>query len=176
MNHNILTSTLILTILSSIGLVFFIRASVKARIQQLQLVAPSPETDLLNQIQTHLQSRAYHIAQVTPGENTITFEGFVQPSWFLAGLLTLLAAGGSLGMGLTLSLLFPDYGTIFFWLVLVSPLAGIFYWQKAGRSEQISLKLKTSEVPEKPSIVTITAHRDELAEIKKVFNERLIPE
>jgi hypothetical protein len=175
-NNNVLTSTLILIILSSIGLVFFIRASVKARIQQLQLIAPAPETDLLSQLQTHLQSRAYRIAQVTPAENQITFEGFVQPSWLLAGLLTLLAVGGSLCMGLTLSLIFPSYGSNFFWLVVISPLAGIFYWQKAGRSEQISLKLKTSEIPEKPSIVTITAHRDELAEIKKVFNERLLPE
>ena len=174
--NNVLTSTLILTVLSSIGLVFFIRASVKARIQQLQLIAPAPETDLLNQLQTHLQSRAYKITQVTPTESQITFEGFVQPSWLLAGLLTLLALGGSLGMGLTLSLLFPIYGSVFFWLVLISPLAGIFYWQKAGRSEQVSLKLKMSEAPEKPSIVTITAHRDELTEIKKVFNERLIPE
>lgn len=176
MNNSILTSTLVLIILSSIGLVFFIRASVKARIQQLQLIAPSPETDLLSQLQTYLQSRAYRIAQVTPTENQITFEGFVQPSWLLAGLLTLLAVGGSLCLGLTLSLLFPSYGSIFFWLVIISPLAGIFYWQKAGRSEQISLKLDLSEVPEKPSVVTITAHRDELTEIKKVFNEKLIAE
>ncbi len=173
MNNSVLTSTLILTVLSSIGLVFFIRASVKARIQQLQLVAPSPETDLLDQLQTHLQSRAYKITQVTPTENQITFEGFVQPSWVLAILLTLLAAGGSLGMGLTLSLLFPSYGSIFFWLVLIAPLAGIFYWQKAGRSEQVSLKLDLSEVPEKPSIVTLTGHRDELTEIKKVFNKEI---
>jgi hypothetical protein len=168
-NNSILTSTLILTVLSSIGLVFFIRASVKARIQQLQLIAPAPETDLLNQLQTHLQNRAYRISQVTPQENQITFEGFVQPSWVLAGLLTLLAMAGSLCMGLTLSFLFPDYGSNFFWLALISPLAGIFYWQKAGRSEQISLKLNLSEAPEQPSHITITAHRDELTEIKKVF-------
>ena len=169
MNNPVLTSTLILTILSSIGLVFFIKASVKPRIQQLQLFAPAPETDLLDRLQTHLQSRAYHVIQVAPTENQITFEGFVQPSWFLAFLLTLLALGGSLGMGLTLSLLFPSYGSIFFWLVIIAPLAGIFYWQKAGRSEQISLQLAIGDVPEKPSIVTISAHRDELEEIKKVF-------
>lgn len=169
MNNSVLTSTLILTVLSSIGLVFFIRASVKARIQQLQLIAPVPETDLLNQLQTHFQNRAYRIAQVTPQENQITFEGFVQPSWVLAILLTLLAMAGSLCMGLTLSFLFPEYGSSFFWLALISPLAGIFYWQKAGRSEQISLKLNLSEVPEQPSRITITAHRDELTEIKKVF-------
>jgi len=57
-------------------------------------------------------------------------------------------------------------------LVLLSPVAGIFYWQKAGRPEQVSLAIETqpdAESQQLHSSITIAAHRDELAQLQKVF-------
>jgi len=55
-------------------------------------------------------------------------------------------------------------------LVLLSPLAGIFYWKKAGRSEQVSLKLEAESGSETKSLITVRAHRDELAAMQKALD------
>ncbi|MEM9510577.1 MAG: cofactor assembly of complex C subunit B [Cyanobacteria bacterium P01_E01_bin.35] len=49
--------------------------------------------------------------------------------------------------------------------MLAAPLAGIFYWKKAGRWEKILLQV----VPQidSPNLVSITAHRDELIQLQE---------
>ena len=94
MNTPALTSTFIFTLLSLIGLVFFIRASVKERIQTLQFIADSPEDSLLNQLQSYFLERAYQISSVDAEEKEIIFQGFVRPSKFMAIFLTMLAILG----------------------------------------------------------------------------------
>ncbi|NEP45433.1 MAG: cofactor assembly of complex C subunit B, partial [Okeania sp. SIO2H7] len=42
---------------------------------------------------------------------------------------------------LALSMVFPQRGQLFLGLVLLSPLAGLFYWRKAGRPERVSVEL-----------------------------------
>ena len=95
----------------------------------------------------------------------ITFKGFVQPSLFLTILLTLLAVAGLACLALILFLLFPNINHLFWLLVLAAPLAGIFYWQKAGRWEEILLQI----TPQASShnLVTVTAHRDELIQLQE---------
>lgn len=170
MDTAILPSTLLLTMLLSVGLFFFIRASTKDRTQQVQLVSSLDEATLMPQLQEYFLSRSYRVAAVDREQNSVIFEGFVRPSRFLAVFLTLLAATGLVCLSLVLSLLFPRLGTVFFGTVLLSPLSGLFYWQKAGRPEKVSLKVDTTygELPQ-PSKITVVAHRDELLELQRAL-------
>lgn len=173
MNTTILSSTFLLTILLSVGLFFFIKASVKDRTQAVQLISFQPQESLLPQLQQYFTQRAYQLAAVDAAQNQVVFQGFVRPSWFLAIFLSLLAAVGLLCLSLVLSLLFPGTAKLFLGLELLSPLAGLFYWQKAGRTEQVSLKFENSlsEGTNQPqSLITVTAHRDELAALQQALN------
>lgn len=153
----------------SVGLFFFIRASVKDRTQEVRLVSEQAEASLIAQLQQYFAHRSYRVAKVDPEQNQVTFEGFVRPSVFLAIFLTLLAAAGILCLALVWSVLFPSLSAIFLGLVLLSPTAGIFYWKKAARIEQVSLKVEASksEKPHLPSQITVIAHRDEVIELQR---------
>ncbi|HAX75534.1 MAG TPA: cofactor assembly of complex C subunit B [Cyanobacteria bacterium UBA11372] len=173
MNTTILSSTFLLTILLSVGLFFFIKASVKDRTQAVQLISLQPQESLLPQLQQYFTQRAYQVAAVDAAQNQVVFQGFVRPSWFLAIFLSLLAAVGLFCLSLVLSLLFPGTATLFLGLGLLSPLAGWFYWQKAGRTEQVSLKFEDSlreGMNQAQSLITVTAHRDELAALQQALN------
>ncbi|BAY46835.1 hypothetical protein SAMD00079811_44500 [Scytonema sp. HK-05] len=169
-----LPSTLLLTFLLSVGLFFFIRASTKDRTETEKLVCEQDEATLMPQLREYFQTRSYRVAAVDPKQNQVTFEGFVQPSWFLAVFLTLLAAAGLLCLSLVLSLLFPKLSTIFLGLVLLSPLSGVFYWKKAGKLEKVSLKVEATQGEEhSPSKITVTAHRDELIELRRALGLKI---
>ncbi len=156
----------------SVGLFFFIRASVKDRTQEIRLESEQAQASLLTQLQQYLQERSYRVARVDAEQNQVTFEGVVRPSVFLAIFLTLLAAVGILCLTLVLSLLFPSLSPVFLGLVLLSPISGVFYWKRARRSEQVSLKMEAtnSEKPQSPSRITVTAHRDELIELQRALH------
>ena len=172
MNTTILSSTFLLTILLSVGLFFFIKASVKDRTEVVELVSKQPQESLMAQLQQYFTQRAYRVAAVDAGLNQVIFQGFVRPSWFLAIFLSLLAAVGLFCLVLVLSFLFPQTAGVFFGLELLAPLAGLFYWQKAGRTEQVSLKFEDAQSQDTQapaSRITVTGHRDELASLKMAF-------
>jgi hypothetical protein len=170
-NTTILASTFLLTLLLAVGLFFFIRASVKDRTQQVKLIAEEPEESLLNQLQQYFDQRAYRVAAVDAATNQVIFQGVVRPSWFLAIFLTVLAALGILCLSLVLSLLYPTLTSVFLGLVILAPAAGVFYWKKAERTEQVSLKVETLPTQEsnKQSLITVTAHRDELLTLQQAL-------
>ncbi|MBD3882919.1 cofactor assembly of complex C subunit B [Phormidium tenue FACHB-886] len=174
MQTPILSSTALLTVLMSVGLVFFIRASTKDRIQVAKLVTPQQGEPLLEQIQQYFTQRSYRIAAVDEAKNQVTFEGFVRPSVFLAIFLSLLAAVGLLCLALVLSFALPSATPVLPALALLSPLAGLFYWKKSGRPEQVLLQVETGEAA--PSVLTVTAHRDELAELQRSLNLKPLEE
>ncbi len=173
MDTAILPSTLLLTLLLSVGLFFFIRASTKDRIQKAQLVSELDETTLLPRLQEYFRIRSYRVAAVDREQNQVTFEGFVKPSWFLAVFLTLLAAAGILCLSLVLSLLFPDFRTVFPVMVLLSPLSGFFYWKKAGRLEKVLLLMEATPREQELSKITVIGHRDELIELQRALPLKL---
>ena len=164
-------STFTLTILLMIGLFFFIRASVKDRTQVITLASTATEDRILEHLKQYFQQRAYEVVAIDGEKNQVTFEGFVSPSAFMATFLSVLAACGLFCLALVLSFLFPSNASIFLWLIALSPLAGAFYWQKAGRIEKVALKLdsQTDNSAPQESKVTITAHRDELIQLQKSF-------
>jgi type IV secretory pathway VirB3-like protein len=177
-NTTTLSSTFLLTLLLAVGLFFFIRASVKDRTQQVQLITQEPEESLLARLQQYFDQRAYRVAAVDAATNQVIFQGFVRPSVFLAIFLTLLAACGILCVSLVLSFVYPTLTSIFLGLVLLAPTAGVFYWKKAGRSEQVSLKVEARPDQETgtQSLITVTAHRDELLELQRVLKLKPAPE
>lgn len=161
----ILTSTAILTFLLAIGLFFFIRASVKDRTERLILASQESESELLPKLERYFSDRSYRLKAVNPDTNTVTFEGLVSPSWFLAIFLSLLAVCGSLCLSLVLATLFPQVGNLFLLLILVAPLAGWFYWQQAERLEQVSFSLEPASNHNlgMMTAIEVIGHRDELA-------------
>lgn len=174
MDTPILASTLILTVLLAIGLAFFIRASTKDRIERVRLVSEQPEPSLLEQLQQYFTQRAFRIVTVNADKNQVVYEGLVRPSVFLAIFLTTLAGVGTLCLALVLSIVLPNWGRLLPGLALLSPLAGVFYWKKSERREQVALSIETQQNDRATqSILTVTAHRDELAELQQ--NLRLKP-
>ncbi|WP_347404902.1 cofactor assembly of complex C subunit B [Nodosilinea sp. LEGE 06152] len=171
MTETITYSTLFLTLLMMVGLVFFIRASTKDRIETLTLARPVAPLTLLQTLTTHFEERAYRVTAAEVEAQRIVLQGRVRPSLFLAGFLTLLAAIGGLCFALVLTNLWPAYGTVFWALVGVAPVAGWFYWRGSDRDEDIILQVRpeaSSEDPTRPSAtVTITAHRDELIALEQ---------
>lgn len=159
-----------------VGLFFFIRASVKDRTQQVKLISSELEESLLSQLQKYFDQRAYKVAAVDAAQNQVTFQGFVRPSWFLAIFLTLLAASGLLCLALVLSLLYPSLANLFLTLTLLAPAAGVFYWKKAGRLEQVLLKVEALTEPGigAQSLITVTAHRDELIQLQQALPFKLV--
>lgn len=174
----VLSSTVLLTVLLVVGLFFFIRASTKDRIEVAKLISDQSETSLLEQLQQYFTQRAYRIATVDAASNTVVFEGFVRPSVWLAGFLTMLAAVAFLCLALVLSLLFPNQAQIFPVLVLLAPAAGYFYWVKSARPEQVSLQVESvsSEDNSSQRLVIVKAHRDELAVLQETLKLKSIEE
>ncbi len=168
MDTAILPSTLLLTLLMSVGLLFFIRASTKDRIETAQLVSQLPEASLMPQLKEYFRARSYRVAAVDPQQNKVTMTGFVKPSWFLAIFLTILAAIGFTSLSLVLSLLFSSQSFLLYGIILLSPLSGIFYWNKAGRVENVSLTVEDTG-SEQNSKITVTAHRDEIISLEEAL-------
>lgn len=175
MDAPVLGTAFMLTCLSTIGLFFFIKASVKDRTQTVKLIAEREADSLLDQLKDYFKNRAYRLAALDAAENQLTFEGLVRPSWFMAIFLSFLAACGCLCLGLALSMVFPQSGELFLWLVLLSPLAGVFYWQKAERPERVSIQLEwmVNDGQKTESAIAVTGHRDELAVLQRTLNLRI---
>jgi hypothetical protein len=169
MDSPVLISTFLLTLLLGIGLFFFIRASVKDRTQTLKLLAGQSETSLLEQLQDYFIKRSYRIAKVDPAQKQLTFSGFVRPSLPLAIFLSCLAAVGLLCLALVLAILFPHLATVLLGLVVLAPCAGVFYWQQAGRIEEISLSVEPQGSLGTQSLITVVAHRDELIALQQAL-------
>lgn len=148
-----------------IGLFFFIRASVKDRTKQIQLRPDGSEDILIEKLRNYFEARAYKLTSVDSEKKEVAFSGYVQPSMFLATLLTCLAVVGLSCLTLVLFLLFPNLNRLC-WLVLsIAPAAGIFYWQKAGRWEKILLQVVNQQ--NSPNLVRVVAHRDELIQLQE---------
>ncbi|MEB3289802.1 MAG: cofactor assembly of complex C subunit B [Leptolyngbya sp.] len=170
MTDTVIYSTLFLTLLMMVGLFFFIRASTKDRTEVLVLDPPAATTTTLEALTVYFEQRAYRLVS-DPDPNQIRLAGQVRPSAFLAVFLSSLAAVGGLCFALVLSSLFPGIGLAFGGLVLLAPGAGWFYWQRAGREEQVTLATKGEETSQPQ--VWVTAHRDELIALEQAWKTQL---
>jgi hypothetical protein len=184
-----LSSTFLLTLLLSVGLIFFIRAATKDRTETLDFAVAQDPQAIAQRLQQYFRQRAYGLVQgeglagdrsqnhdpndLAPGSQTWVFEGLVAPSWFMAIFLSTLAGVGFLCIALVLVISWPSGAVLWFTLPALSPLAGVFYWKKAKRLERVSLTLSPlTEQPDPGAAVPtyqveVTGHRDELAALRQ---------
>lgn len=176
MNQSIaISSPLILTILMMFGLFFFIRASVKDRTEQVKYKVNLPEEALLPKLQDYFDNRAYRVKALDAQENQVIFEGQIKPSLFMAIFLSFLAFLGLFCLGLVITYLYPNLHYLPYLLAILSPLAGVFYWSKAGKIETVKLKFETNiNEQENYTIITVTAHRDELIAMNQQLSLEMI--
>lgn len=169
MDTTIISSTFLLTILLLVGLFFFIRASVKDRTKKTQFLSTQSEDILWQKLQQYFATRAYRVINLDRENKQVTLEGFVQPSWFLAIFLTIIAGIGLFCLALVIFWVYPTIGNLVWLVVSLAPLAGLFYWRKAGRLERVFLSIQTNPNlnPNSTNILTVTAHRDELLQLQQ---------
>tara|TARA_B100000579_G_scaffold299766_1_gene249761 strand:+ start:1964 stop:2521 length:558 start_codon:yes stop_codon:yes gene_type:complete len=167
------SSTLFLTILLAIGLVFFLRAASKDRTTVVDVQSPLPPLDVLNGISLWLEQRGWKRSGGNVEEKLLLFNGSVSSSTFLVIFLSCLGGLGSACLGLVLIQLYPSLS---WWPLLLAllgaPLAGLVYRIKSAREESLELKLLSSELSNM-SILRIKAHRDELIAIQLELSESL---
>lgn len=165
-------STLLLTVLLAIGLVFFLRASSKDRTTVVDVHSPRPAIDVLEGLVAWLQARGWHPTAKDPQRQVLRFSGHVRASLPLSILLSLLGGLGAGSLALVLHQLLPGAGPGVFALPLLGPLAGLLYWRRAARSEILELRL-LEEPTSGGSALRLRAHRDELIAMEKELGPAL---
>ena len=167
-----LGSTLLLTLLLAIGLVFFLRAASKDRTTVVEVHSPRPALEVLDGLREWLLARGWQAEGGDPEQRLLRFRGQVQASIPLAVLLSLLAAVGAGCLGLVLRQLLPALQGWPLLLVLLGPLAGVLYRGRAARPELLELRL-TSDDQQSGSSLKVRAHRDELIAMEQELGARL---
>lgn len=167
-----LGSTLLLTLLLAIGLVFFLRAASKDRTTVVDVQSPRPPLEVLDGLVAWLQQRGWQTASKDPLRQVLRFSGQVQASLPLAVLLSFLATLGAGSLALVLHQLLPALGWWVLALTLLGPLAGWIYWHRAARAESLELRL-IEPSPGGGSTLRLRAHRDELIAMEKELGPSL---
>ncbi|XP_055805945.1 protein COFACTOR ASSEMBLY OF COMPLEX C SUBUNIT B CCB1, chloroplastic [Solanum dulcamara] len=133
-----------LFVISVPGLWSLIKRSVKSKIVQKTFVKQGIDEGkkAANQVAGEILSffTRNNFAVLDRGE-TITFEGMMVPSRGQAALLTFCTCISLGSVALVLTITVPDVGNNWFWITALSPLAGVYYWTRASRKEQIKVKM-----------------------------------
>ncbi len=156
------SSTLLLTVLLAIGLVFFLRAASKDRTTIVQIKSPLTPIEVLNGVNAWLKKRGWESNGGDAERQVLTFQGKVASSTTLAIFLSILGGLGSCCLGLVIIELYPS---ISWWPLLLGliggPSAGLIYRNRANRIECLEIRL-INDRNEKGTILKVKAHRDEL--------------
>jgi Cofactor assembly of complex C subunit B len=173
MVDSVVGSTLLLTLLLVVGLLFFIRASVKDRTQVVRLSSVQSDEWLLTQLKQYFADRAYQVTSIDADRNVVNLQGNVRPSLFLAIFLSSLALVGMICLVLVLEITVPALG-LWWWLLLaIAPGSGFFYWKKANRPESVSFRLESDATPGL-SVIKLQAHRDEVEALQETLGLELL--
>lgn len=103
----VLPSTLLLTLLLSTGLVFFLRASSKDRTTAMVISSYRPSLPLLRDLDNWLAKRGWQVVRTRPEQRHLVYEGHVAASVPLAVLLAVLGCCGGLALGLVIGQVLP---------------------------------------------------------------------
>lgn len=166
-------STLLLTLLLAIGLVFFLRAASKDRTTVVEVCSPRPPLEVLDGLTTWLSARGWATEAGDPSRQVLRFRGQVRASWPLAVLLSLLGSLGAGCLGLVIGQLLPLLMPWPLLLALLGPAAGWLYRRRAARSESLELRLLETAGGSAGSSLRLRAHRDELIAIEQELGPRL---
>ncbi|KAG6383227.1 hypothetical protein SASPL_157034 [Salvia splendens] len=131
-----------LFVISVPGLWSLIKRSVKSKVVKKTLVREGEGKKAPNQVAGEILSFfTRNNFVVSDRGETIVFEGVMVPSRGQAALLTFCTCISLASVALVLTITYPDIGNNWFWLTILSPLAGVYYWKKASRKEQIQVKV-----------------------------------
>ena len=166
-----LGSTLPLTLLLVIGLVFFLRAASKDRTTVVEIRSSKP-LEVLPALAEWLQGRGWVAEETNPERRLLTFSGQVEASGALAVLLSVLGGVGAGCLGLVLCQLLPALAWWPLLLTLLGPLAGVVYRRRAARAETVELRL-ISHDEATGSALQMRAHRDELIALEQEMGPQL---
>ncbi len=160
--HTAFASTLLLTFLLAIGLMFFLRAASKDRTTVVDIQSSLPPLEVLKGISDWLAARGWREIGGDAEMKVLRFNGSVAASTFLTIFLSILGGLGSACLGLVVTQLFPFLG---WWPLCLSllgaPLAGVVYRIRSSRVEGLEIKL-LSEDDASQTRLRVRAHRDEL--------------
>ena len=168
-----LTSTLVLTILLAIGLIFFLKASSKDRTTIIDISSTKKPVEVLNEVCNWLKLRGWHQISVNSENKILTFKGQVVSSKSLAIFLSILGGLGSCSLGLVLVQIYPILN---WWPILLGliggPISGFVYFKNSHREEIFEFKL-INENEIKFTKLRLSAHRDELIAFESELKDKL---
>ena len=168
-----LNSTLLLTILLAIGLIFFLRASSKDRTTIVEISSSQKPVEVLNGLYEWLNLRGWKQTGGDFDQRILIFKGQVVSSKFLAIFLGLLGGFGSCSLGLVIIQIYPQLG---WWPILLGliggPLSGFLYFRKSAREEKFELRM-INENDNELTLMRLRAHRDELISLENELGEKL---
>ena len=165
-------STLLLTLLLAIGLVFFLRAASKDRTTVVDVFSPKPAVEVLDGLTSWLTARGWAASGGDANQQLLRFRGQVSSSVPLAVLLSILGAVGAGCLGLVIRQLIPSLGWWPLLLALLGPAAGLIYRNRAMRAETLELRL-ISHDSATGSALRLRAHRDELIALELELGPQL---
>lgn len=135
-----------LFVISVPGLWSLIKRSVKSKVVKKTFVEGGEKKRPPNQVAGEILSFfTRNNFVVSDRGETITFEGTMVPSRGQAALLTFCTCISLASVGLVLTITFPDVGNNWFFITLLSPLAGAYYWKRATRKEEIKVKMMVED-------------------------------
>ena len=167
-----LGSTLPLTLLLVVGLVFFLRAASKDRTTVVEIRSSKPPLEVLPALAEWLKGRGWVAEEANPERRLLKFSGQVEASGALALLLSVLGGVGAACLGLVLCQLLPSLAWWHLLLTLLGPLAGVVYRRRAARAETVELRL-ISHDEATGSALQMRAHRDELIALEQEMGPQL---
>lgn len=165
-------TTLGLYILSFPGIWSQIKRSTKAKLKRKTFVSDGESADggkdlrqQAGEIMAYMKANNYEVVEA--GE-VITFRGLVKKSISQACFLIFCTVLGMASLALVLQIQLQDF-TIpllgikpnWFYLVLLSPYAGIYYWKSGDRVDDVKVKLASSD-DDAENEITIEGNDEEL--------------
>lgn len=157
----VLSSTLLLSLLLGVGLVFFLRAASKDRTTDVVVSSYRSSLVVLDGLGAWLQQRGWQLIASNPDRRAMVYEGHVAASRPLAVFLALLGSCGGAALGLVVRELLPGHTWWPLSLSLLGPAAAPLYLRRAQRRERLELRL-LSDDDMVPVRLALRGHRDEL--------------
>ena len=160
-------TTLGLYLLSFPGLISLITRSVKAKnISKIyEINGPNAKEDakpaklVAGEIMAYFKANNYEIG-TNEGEEII-FKGIIGRSKSQAFFLSFCTFIGLGSLALVLSIQFQDIGQKFFYMTLLSPYAGFYYWNRASREDEARVRLEVSDNEEKIEVSLIATKEEQ---------------
>lgn len=87
----------------------------------------------------YMKANNYDVADAS---ETITFRGIIETSKSQAFFLSFCTFVGLASLALVLQIQVPQIGSYWFTMTLISPYAGIYYWQNAANENEFKVKLE----------------------------------